>query len=133
MNIEKTFELLSEFSSELKLKRSIEKIEIKLKQIRAEELKCLNGEDLEFSSMNNSFDDTSENLFNEKVEVLEKSFNILDFKRKVGFVNVFPIVCANIFEHNGLFKNIYKGTFVKFINEMNSAYVNKNSYHNVLV
>jgi hypothetical protein len=75
---------------------------------------------------------SEEDIFRTLPEILTKEFNILDFKQEIGKNKTYAIVCAYIFEKNNLFNKIYKETFIRFIEEMNEAYINKNPYHNVI-
>lgn len=126
--IEKTLEVLSEFSSDLKLKRNIEMFETTLAK-KKEELKNMD----ESKNINYGYkaNNSEEIIFQKYPEIFTKEFDIIEFKKTSGHGNTFAIICTNIFEKNELFSKIYKGTFINFIEEMNSAYINTNYYHNV--
>lgn len=70
-------------------------------------------------------------MFKYYPEIFTKEFDILNFKQTIGKGNTYGIVCGNIFDKNKLFTRIYKSTFIRFIDEMSSAYLDKNPYHNV--
>ncbi len=135
-NIEKTLELLSEYSSELRFKRNIEKFEKTLAK-KKDELRFTNSGNSSIAHTNNINNDfisnsnKSEKILKIYPEVLSKDFNIIDFKKNIGEEDTFSIVCATIFEQNNLFSKIYKSTFINFIDEMKCSYINKNNYHNV--
>jgi hypothetical protein len=146
INIEKTVELLSEYSSELKFKRNIEKFELSLAKKR-DELKLLheNTKTSEIDRLDSSLfkiDDINlnfnklnikEDIFKSYPQIFTKEFDIIDFSKNIGKDLNFSIVCANIFEKNEMFVKIYKQTFIKFVEQMGRAYVSRNPYHNVSI
>jgi len=87
----------------------------------------------EYININNDYTkkNSEEDIFRSYPQIFTKEFNILEFKQNIGKDHNFAIICANIFEKNKMFVKIYKETFTRFIEEIGSAYLNKNLYHNV--
>jgi hypothetical protein len=134
-DIEKMLELLSEYSSELKFKRSLEKLEKALNQKKEDINKNIkeDGLDMKYNVDNLIQCHSIDDKFKKYPEIFLKDFNIFDLSEIVGRDQIFTVVCANIFERLDLFHKVYKKTFINFIEEIKSNYIKSNYYHNVFL
>ena len=72
--------------------------------------------------------------FNELKEVIDKDFDIIEFKNKVGYKNVLPLVCHVILKTLGLIdkKVISTSKLGSFLYKVSDSYLESTLYHNAL-
>ena len=72
--------------------------------------------------------------FNELKEVIDKDFDIIEFKNKVGYKNVLPLICHVILKTLGLIdkKVISTSKLGSFLYTLSDSYKESTLYHNAL-